>query len=132
MKHGKPTMTAAAAATGNPRGPGPVASVAERPVGAVKPGNAGGAKGPHFGRVGGRDKGIAIGSGLATQKNPSVPEATLPSGEDSPQGVIVGLTVKPVGEPDAVNPPVRFDEREVETEHGDASEAPASESAGNR
>ena len=36
----------------------------------------------------------------------------------APQGVIVGLTVKPVGEPDAGNPPVRFDEREVETENG--------------
>ncbi len=35
-----------------------------------------------------------------------------------PQGVIVGLPVKPVGEPDAGNPPVRFDEREVETGHG--------------
>jgi hypothetical protein len=67
MKHGKPTTTAAAAATGNPRGPGPVASVAERLVVAWKPGNAGGAKGPHFGRVHGRDKGIAIGFGLATQ-----------------------------------------------------------------
>ena len=30
----------------------------------------------------------------------------------------MGLTAKPVGEPDAGNPPVRFDEREVETEHG--------------
>src|SRR5208283_1500946 len=29
-----------------------------------------------------------------------------------------GPAVKPVGEPDAGNPPVRFDEREVETEHG--------------
>ena len=81
MKHGKPTTTAAATATGNPRGPGPVASVAERLVVALKPGNAGGAKGPHFGHVDGRDKGIAIGFGLATQKNPSVPEATLRSGE---------------------------------------------------
>ena len=36
----------------------------------------------------------------------------------APPGAIVGLTVKPVGEPDAGNPPVRFDEREVETEHG--------------
>ena len=43
-----------------------------------------------------------------------------------------GETVNLVREPDAVNPHVRFDEREVETEHGDASEAPASESAGNR
>ena len=49
MKHGKPMPTAAtAAATGNPRGPGPVASVAERPIVAWKPGNAGGAKGPQF------------------------------------------------------------------------------------
>jgi hypothetical protein len=36
----------------------------------------------------------------------------------------------PVGEPDAGNPPVRFDEREVETEHGQASETPADERAG--
>ena len=92
--------------------------MAERLVVALKPGNAGGAKGPHFGRVGGSDKGIAIGFGLATQKNPSVPEATLQSGEGCAVGVIVGLTVKLVGEPDAGNPPVRFDEREVETEHG--------------
>ena len=35
-------------------------------------------------------------------------------------------------EPDAVTPPVRFDERDVETEHGPASEAPADERAGNR
>ncbi len=42
------------------------------------------------------------------------------------------LTVKPVGEPDAGKPHVRFDEREVETEHGWASEAPADERAGNR
>ena len=39
---------------------------------------------------------------------------------------------KPVGEPCARNPHARFDEREVETEHGDASEAPANERAGNR
>ncbi len=40
--------------------------------------------------------------------------------------------VKLVGKPDAGNPHVRFDEREVETEHGAASEAPADERAGNR
>jgi hypothetical protein len=67
MKHGKPRTAAAATATESPRGPGPAVSVAERLVVAMKPGNAGGAKGPHFGRVGGRDKGIAIGFGLATQ-----------------------------------------------------------------
>ncbi len=37
-----------------------------------------------------------------------------------------------VREPDAGKPHVRFDEREVETEHGEASEAPADERAGNR
>ena len=31
---------------------------------------------------------------------------------------IVCSSVKSVGEPDAGNPHVRFDEREVETEHG--------------
>ncbi len=40
--------------------------VTERPVGARIPGNAGGAKGPQFGHVDGRDKGAAIGFGLAT------------------------------------------------------------------
>jgi hypothetical protein len=37
-----------------------------------------------------------------------------------------------VREPDAGNPPVRFDEREVKTEHGTASEALANERASNR
>jgi hypothetical protein len=36
-----------------------------------------------------------------------------------------------VREPDAGNPPVRFDERGVEPEHGRTSEAPATERAGN-
>lgn len=36
-----------------------------------------------------------------------------------------------VREPDAVNPPVGFDERYVETEHGTARDAPANERAGN-
>jgi hypothetical protein len=35
-------------------------------------------------------------------------------------------------EPGAGNPHVRFDERDVETEHGEAIEAPADERAGNR
>ena len=46
--------------------------------------------------------------------------------------IIVYHSVKPVREPDAGNPHVRFDEREVETEHGPASEAPVNERAGNR
>ena len=43
-----------------------------------------------------------------------------------------GDCVSLLREPDAGNPHVRFDEREVETEHGWASEAPATERAGNR
>ena len=38
----------------------------------------------------------------------------------------------PTGEPDAGEPHVRFDERDVETEQGGAIEAPADERAGNR
>ena len=40
--------------------------------------------------------------------------------------------MKSIGKPDAVNLHVRFDERDVETEHGEAIEAPAAERAGNR
>jgi hypothetical protein len=36
-----------------------------------------------------------------------------------------------VREPDAGDPHIRFDEREVETEHGQAIEAAANERAGN-
>jgi hypothetical protein len=38
--------------------------------------------------------------------------------------------VKPVGEPDAANLHVRFDERGVETEQGEAREAPTTERVG--
>jgi hypothetical protein len=49
------------------------------------------------------------------------------------EGLIAdNLAVKSIGKPDAVNLHVRFDERDVETEHGEASEAPADERAGNR
>ena len=37
-----------------------------------------------------------------------------------------------VREPDAGKPHVRFDERDVETEYGRASEAPTTERVGNR
>ena len=43
----------------------------------------------------------------------------------------MGDSVSLLREPDAGNPPVRFDERDVETEHGEASEAPADARAGN-
>jgi hypothetical protein len=43
----------------------------------------------------------------------------------------VGEPVTFLREPDALIAHVRFDERRVETEQGDASEAPADERAGN-
>jgi hypothetical protein len=43
-----------------------------------------------------------------------------------------GDCVSLLREPDAANPHVRFDERDVETEHGPDREAPADERAGNR
>ena len=44
----------------------------------------------------------------------------------------LGDCVSLLREPDAANPHVRFDERDVETEHGPDSEAPADERAGTR
>jgi hypothetical protein len=52
--------------------------------------------------------------------------------ENEPVPPLVGVGVILAREPDAGKLPVRFDEREVETEHGAASEAPADERAGNR
>ena len=62
----------------------------------------------------------------------AVPEGTSGSVKARPTGLAVCRLTNPVGEPDAANPHVRFDEREVETEPGQASEAPADERAGNR
>jgi hypothetical protein len=39
--------------------------------------------------------------------------------------------MKPIGEPDAANPQVRFDERAMETEQGLDTEAPSIERDGN-
>jgi len=67
-----------------------------------------------------------IGFAYQLHSDSAVTERTLLASED---GDVFGVTtvmkqsvvcwsVKPVGEPDAGNPHVRFDEREVETEHG--------------
>ena len=84
----------------------------------MKPGNAGGAKGPQFGHVDGKDKGNAIGFGLATKESQASRKQLYGQAKIASRGANVGLMVKSVREPDAVNRPVRFDEREVETEHG--------------
>ena len=84
----------------------------------MKPGNAGGAKGPQFGHVDGKDKGNAIGFGLATKESQASRKQLYGQAKIASRGANVGLMVKSVREPDAVNLHVRFDEREVETEHG--------------
>ena len=58
--------------------------------------------------------------------------AFFPEVADGVTGNGYGDCVSLLREPDAANPHVRFDERDVETEHGPAIEAPADERAGNR
>lgn len=65
-------------------------------------------------------------------KDSAVTEGTRESVKSRSPGLLVCRLSNPVGEPDAANPHVRFDEREVETEQGRASEAPANERAGHR
>jgi hypothetical protein len=65
-------------------------------------------------------------------KDSAVAEGTRRVGEGGGLAAAVGRPSNLVGEPDAGNPHVRFDEREVETGQGGASEAPADERAGDR
>ena len=106
-----------------------------------KPGNAGGGKEPDFWRVTGRDQQsgdwLCLSTPLKTKR--SRKELYLPAklamlavSRPLRDRAIVCWREKPVGEPCAGNSHARFDEREVETEHGLASEAPAIERAGNR
>ena len=112
---------------------GPITEVAERFVVAWKPGNAGGAKGPQFKDNAGR------GEGPGHWRKPNIPQGSGATGgvaRDREEPLLASgscaLACFLVREPDAGNSHVRFDEREVETEHGWASEAPANERAGNR
>jgi len=59
--------------------------------------------------------GREIGLGLI---NPLTPKRSRSDFTAGRRLMIVCPSVKPVGEPDAGNPSVRFDQREVETEHG--------------
>src|ERR1700682_1558700 len=60
----------------------------------------------------------------------AVPEGTRGSAKDGQACRFVGRPPNPVGEPDAANPHVRFDEGEVETESWGDTRAPATERAG--
>jgi hypothetical protein len=84
-----------------------------------KPGNAGGGKGPDFGSVVEGTKSPESGHGPTTSITDSaVPDATRGSVKARPAGRAVGRPPNSVGEPDAGNLPVRFDEGEVETGDG--------------
>jgi hypothetical protein len=59
--------------------------------------------------------GREIGLGLINPLTPKRSKSDFTAGR---RLMIVCPSVKSVGEPDAGEPPVRFDQREVETEHG--------------
>jgi hypothetical protein len=69
---------------------------------------------------------------ITSSHDSAIPAGTSVSGKDQQPCWTVDCHANLVGEPDAANPHVRFDEREVETEHGTACLAPATERAGNR
>jgi hypothetical protein len=115
--------------------------VADRLVVLKKPGNAGGGKEPDFWCVTGRDQQsgdwLCLSTPLKTERSRKelylpAKMAMLAESRSLRDKAIVCWREKPVGEPCAGNSHARFDEREVETEHGAASEAPADERAGHR
>ncbi len=63
--------------------------------------------------------------------NPGAATEAIPEGQAA-SGAAQAFRMNLVREPDAGNPHVRFDEREVETEYGTAREAPTTERVGNR
>ena len=141
-QHGKPQAVRARDPQPDAReGQAGLPGVAERLVVPAKPGNAGGGKEPDFWRVTGRDQQsgdwLCLSTPLRTRR--SRKELYLPAkmamlavSRPLRDRAIVCWREKPVGEPCAGNSHARFDEREVETEHGAASEAPADERAGHR
>jgi hypothetical protein len=85
-----------------------------------KPGNAGGGKAPDFGRA------VAATTSPGMDRPISQPRDPVPRSRKEiagpvkppPSGAGVGRPAKSVGEPEAVNPHVRFAERAVATEQG--------------
>jgi hypothetical protein len=76
-----------------------------------------------------KGRGLTARSGNPTYGS-AVAEGAMRAVKGTSSGVSVGRPVKPVGEPDAGNPHVGFDEQGVETEQGKDNEAPATERAG--
>jgi hypothetical protein len=105
-----------------------LSGVADGFVVPVKPGNAGGGKGPEFkegARRGTRARGLA--TSLATPPMVQTSPGWRPAPVASPTRSACVL----VREPGAGNPHAGFDGRGVETGHGWDNEAPATERAGN-
>ena len=90
--------------------------VADRLVVPLKPSNAGGGKGPDFGNglEAGRIGRVTMLS-MTSKKRFGSAEGSSGGGEGAVSCRHVCRQANPVGEPDAGNLPVRFDEREVET-----------------
>ena len=101
----------------------------------MKPGNAGGAKGPDFWCAFEEGEVKVIGDEpVNTDYDPGPSEKAVlrDEGRNTPRtgrlrsvSSSVCLAVKPVGEPDAGNPHVRFDERGWETERCRMAQATA-------
>jgi hypothetical protein len=89
--------------------------MADRPVVAEKPGNAGGAKGPWFKSNAIRNKGPEIGASLQTPKWVWQFQTALDAQAKSERLVREGINSLE-RKPDALAGHVRFDERGVETE----------------
>ena len=88
----------------------------DRAIRALKPGNAGRAKGPDFRRAVEEAAEGDIGESLfKPHADPKVFEAALSPGEASRGNDCVDPTTKPVGKPGAGNPHAGFDERGWET-----------------
>ena len=114
MQHGKPHRWEAKSQPDSREGQAGPPGVADRPVVPLKPGNSGGGKGPEFKEVARR------GNGQGEWRKPTnIPIKTFkirrrrPTEPNCSRGRAWCFLVR---EPDAGKPPVRFDERGVETE----------------
>jgi hypothetical protein len=94
-----------------------LAWASERAIVALKPGNAGGAKGPYFGCVSEEEKEEVIDDKSATPRKIRELQKRLyeKAKQVSHQSALREPVAKSVGKPDAGNRHVRFDERGRET-----------------
>src|SRR3954471_3132779 len=112
LQHGKPQRWEARSQPDSREGQAGPAGVADGFVVPGKPGNSGGGKGPEFKEAGRRGKGQGEWrKPIHLPTNVQDPKASAHTERSRDRGVCFL-----VREPDAGKPPVRFDERGVETE----------------